>query len=92
MTTALESEAPVYMKKSINNQDTPLACAVCARLALRWRVAVEHESGEAARVDQNLQYASLQESKTLLALSTELRHNTAEALNDFRTHRATHIR
>lgn len=81
----------MQMKKSTKNQDTPLACAICARLELRWRVAAEHESGEVARTERNLRFASLQESQTLAALSTELRHTTAEALNDFRTHRATHI-
>jgi hypothetical protein len=82
----------VYMKKPTNNQATPLACAMCARLALRWRVAAEHESGEVARTERSLRYASLQESNTLVALSTELRHNTAKALNEFQIHRATHTR
>ena len=80
------------MKKSTNNQHTPLGCAACARLALRWRVAVEHECGEVARTEQNLRYASLEESRTLVARSSELRRNTAEALDEFRTHRATHTR
>jgi hypothetical protein len=75
---------------TFNNQRTTLACAICARLTLRWRVAAEHESGEAARVERSAMYASLQEYRALAAISTDARRETEEALNALRTHRATH--
>ena len=49
----------------------------------------KHECGEVARTDQNLRYASLEERRTLTALSTDGRRDT-ETLNELCTHRATH--
>ena len=72
------------------NRRVPLLCPTRARLALQWRIAAEHQSGEVARAQQNVKYASLEQYANLLELSAELRRETELAMEELRSHRANH--
>ena len=85
-----DSTGLMQRSTKVGNRKVPLLCPTRARLALQWRVAAEHQSGEVARAEQNLKYASLEQHANLVALSAELRRETEHAMEELRSHRATH--
>jgi hypothetical protein len=84
------SESFMQSPKKLGNPHAPLVCPTRARLAQEWRIAARRLSGEVTRAEQNLKHASLQEYERVAALSAEVRRQTEQAMQEFRSHVALH--